>query len=255
MADVMVLIRDVHKSFEMPEGRLEVLDGISLDIAAEEFVCLLGYSGCGKSTLLRLIAGLEPVEAGEIYVDGARHEKPSKDALLLFQDFNQLFPWRTVLKNVTYPILATKSASKEEAKRQGEELLDSVGLADFKNSYPHQLSGGMKQRAAVARALALKPKVLLMDEPFAALDAVTRAHLQNLTRQICSEHHVTVIFVTHSVEEAVLLGDRIVMMNNKTHCIDQIIENPSHGGSDKESRAQLVARIYEILDNQLEQSL
>lgn len=255
MADAMVSIRGVHKSFEMPEGSLEVLDGVSLDIAAEEFICLLGYSGCGKSTLLRLIAGLEPVDAGEIYVDGVRHEKPSKDALLLFQDFNQLFPWRTVLKNVTYPILATRSASKEEARRQAEQLLDSVGLAEFKNSYPHQLSGGMKQRAAVARALALKPKVLLMDEPFAALDAVTRSHLQNLTRQICSEHHVTVVFVTHSVEEAVLLGDRIVMMNNKTHGIDQIIENPSHGGSDKESRAQLVSRIYEILDNQLEQSL
>lgn len=254
MADAMISIRDVHKTFDMPEGKLEVLDGVSLDVAPEEFVCLLGYSGCGKSTLLRLISGLEPADAGEIYIDGDLHEKPGKDALLLFQDFNQLFPWRTVLKNVMYPMLATRACGREAAKQQAEALLESVGLAEFKNSYPHQLSGGMKQRAAVARALALKPKVLLMDEPFAALDAVTRSHLQNLTRQICSEHHVTVLFVTHSVEEAVLLGDRIVVMNNKTHGIDHIIKNASHGGTDKESRGQLIAKIFEFLDNQLDET-
>lgn len=252
MDNPMISIRNVHKSFDMPEGTLRVLDGISLDVAPEEFVCLLGYSGCGKSTLLRLVAGLEPVDSGEICVDGVPHSKPGREALLLFQDFNQLFPWKTVLKNVMYPLLATRTAGKDAARKQAEALLDSVGLADFKNSYPHQLSGGMKQRAAVARALAVKPKVLLMDEPFAALDAVTRAHLQNLTRQICSEHHVTVLFVTHSVEEAVLLGDRIVVMNNKTHQIEQIIENPTRGGTDKESRGQLIARIFDLLGSQLD---
>lgn len=251
--DSMVSIRGIHKTFGMPEGTLTVLRDISLDISAEEFVCLLGYSGCGKSTLLRIVAALEPCDRGEIYIDGQPHTMPSKDALLLFQDFNQLFPWKTVLKNVMYAMLSTKiSTSKKEAQRQAEGLLDSVGLADFKNSYPHQLSGGMKQRAAVARALALKPKVLLMDEPFAALDAVTRSHLQNLTRQICAEYHVTVLFVTHSVEEAILLGDRIVVMNNKKHGIDRVIDNSERGRKDKESRSQLAAEIMELLDSQLE---
>lgn len=252
-SEVIVSIRGIHKTFGMPEGTLSVLRDISLEVKSEEFVCLLGYSGCGKSTLLRIVAALEPCDRGEIYIDGQLHTMPSKEALLLFQDFNQLFPWKTVLKNVIYAMLSTKViTSKKEAQRQAEGLLDSVGLADFKNSYPHQLSGGMKQRAAVARALALKPKVLLMDEPFAALDAVTRSHLQNLTRQICAEHHVTVLFVTHSVEEAILLGDRIVVMNNKKHGIDRVIDNSERSRKDKESRAQLAAEIMELLDSQLE---
>lgn len=252
MAESMVSIRNVCKTFEMQDGTLDVLEDVSLEIKAGEFVCLLGYSGCGKSTLLRLVAGLEAVTKGEIWLDGVMHTSPSKDAILLFQDFNQLFPWKTVQKNVMYGMLATKTvASAEEARKQADALIESVGLTEFKRSYPHQLSGGMKQRTAVARALAMRPKVLLMDEPFAALDAVTRSHLQNLTRQVCAEHHVTVLFVTHSVEEAVLLGDRIVVMNNKKHGIDRIIDNQSHGGKTKEERSRLTAEIIDLLDSQL----
>lgn len=252
MPESMVSIQNVCKTFEMQDGALDVLENVSLEIGAGEFVCLLGYSGCGKSTLLRLVAGLETVTKGRILVGGVEHTAPSKDAILLFQDFNQLFPWKTVQKNVMYGMLATKTVlSKGEARGQADALIESVGLSEFKNSYPHQLSGGMKQRTAVARALAMKPKVLLMDEPFAALDAVTRSHLQNLTRQVCAEHQVTVLFVTHSVEEAVLLGDRIVVMNYKKHGIDRIIDNRSHGESPKEERSRLTAEIIDLLDSQL----
>lgn len=248
---IMVSIQGLKKSFRTESGFLEVLNGVSLDIYEKEFICILGYSGCGKSTLLRILSALEVQDSGVIIVDGLPHTAPNKEVMMLFQDFNQLFPWKTVLKNVMYPMEVLKLYSgKEEIKEGALNLLRSVGLSDFADSYPHQLSGGMKQRAAVARALAVRPKVLLMDEPFAALDAVTRTHLQKLTRQICTEHGVTVLFVTHSVEEAVLLGDRIVIMSREKHGVDHIIENRDHGGDTKESRTRLIAEIIEYMDQQ-----
>ena len=248
--DVVIEISEIYKSFAMPNGELSVLSGISLPIRKDEFICLLGYSGCGKSTLLRIIAQLEKQDSGKILLEGKEMTKPEKDVLLLYQDFNQLFPWLTVKKNVMLPGLRTKIyASRSEAKQKAEELLESVGLLDFKDNYPHQLSGGMKQRVAIARVLALHPKVLLMDEPFAALDATTRTHLQSLTKKVCSDHGITVVFVTHNVEEAVLMGSKIVIMSSKTGTIEQIIENPSQHTN--ESRATLIAEIIELLDKQL----
>lgn len=248
--DVVIDISDVYKSFAMPNGKLNVLNGISLPIYKDEFVCLLGYSGCGKSTLLRVIAQLEKPDSGTIKLESKEMTGPGKDVLLLYQDFNQLFPWLTVKKNVMFPGLKTRMyASKGEAREKAEELLKSVGLLEFKDNYPYQLSGGMKQRVAIARVLALQPKVLLMDEPFAALDATTRSHLQTLTKKVCSEHGITVIFVTHNVEEAVLMGSKIVIMSSKTGTIERIIENSPH--QTKKTRAALIAEIIEILDNQL----
>lgn len=248
--DVVIDISDIYKSFTMPNGKLSVLNGISLPIYKDEFVCLLGYSGCGKSTLLRIIAQLEKPDSGTIKLEGKEMTRPEKDVLLLYQDFNQLFPWLTVKKNVMFPGLRTKMfASRGEAREKAEELLKSVGLLEFQDSYPHQLSGGMKQRVAIARVLALQPKVLLMDEPFAALDAITRAHLQELTKKVCAKHGVTVVFVTHNVEEAVLMGSKIVIMSSKTGTIERIIENPPHQA--KETRSALIAEIVEILNNQL----
>lgn len=248
--DVVIDISGIHKSFAMPNGELNVLNGVSLPIYKDEFICLLGYSGCGKSTLLRIIARLEKPDSGKILLEGKEMTKPEKDVLLLYQDFNQLFPWMTVKKNVMLPGLRTKIyASRSEARKKAEELLENVGLLDFKDNYPHQLSGGMKQRAAIARVLALQPKVLLMDEPFAALDATTRAHLQNLTKKVCADHGITVVFVTHNVDEAVLMGNRIVIMSSRTGTIERIIENPPE--HTKESRAALIAEIIDILDKQL----
>lgn len=248
--EVVINIVDIYKSFAMPNGELSVLKGVSLSIYKDEFICLLGYSGCGKSTLLRLISHLEESDSGTIKLEGREMTRPEKDVLLLYQDFNQLFPWLTVKKNVMFPGLKSGMyASKGEAREKAEELLESVGLLEFKDNYPYQLSGGMKQRVAIARVLALQPKVLLMDEPFAALDATTRAHLQGLTKKVCSDHGVTVVFVTHNVEEAVLMGSRIVIMSSKTGAIERIIENPPQ--HTKESRAELIAEIIETLDNQI----
>lgn len=248
--DFLLTVDNVYKSYAMTNGTLNVLNGITLSIGKNECVCLLGYSGCGKSTLLRVIAQLDRLDKGAIYLEGRKLTCPTKDVLLLFQDFNQLFPWLTVEKNVMFPSLKTNMyASKKEVQKIAEELLQRMGLSDFKNSYPHQLSGGMKQRVAIARILSLQPKVLLMDEPFAALDATTRTHLQTLTKQICAEHSVSTVFVTHNVEEAIIMGNRIVIMNSKTGTIETIIENQNN--HTKDSRTALIAEIIEILNNQL----
>ena len=248
--DALLTVTDVYKSFEMPNGTLNVLNGVTLSVGRDECVCLLGYSGCGKSTLLRLMSQLDRQDSGTVALEGKVLSRPTKEVLLLFQDFNQLFPWLTVKKNVMFPGLKTKMyKSRQEAEERAEELLQSVGLLEFKDNYPHQLSGGMKQRVAIARVLSLQPKVLLMDEPFAALDATTRSHLQNLTKQICAERGVSTVFVTHNVEEAVLMGSRIVIMSSKTGNIERIIDNPSR--HTKESRAALIAEIIDILDSQM----
>ncbi|MCD7738466.1 MAG: ABC transporter ATP-binding protein [Lachnospiraceae bacterium] len=246
-------MRNIKKVFSMPDehDKLQVLQGISLDVAKGEFVCILGYSGCGKSTLLRIASRLEQQDEGEILLNGKPYLTPSKEVLMLFQDFNQLFPWMTVLKNVMYPLKHIKNDySKAEIIEKAESIIDLVGLSKFKNSYPHELSGGMKQRIAVARALVVQPQVLLMDEPFAALDATTRANLQELTKRMCAENDVSVLFVTHNVEEAILLGDRIVIMNNQTGKIEQILENKMRGNRSKQEMDSFVGEVIEILNEQ-----
>lgn len=246
--DFILKAENIHKSFT--DGvKVDALKGVSLSVKHHEFICLLGYSGCGKSTLLRVISQLERQDSGRVLLDGKEYNSPSKDIMFLFQDFNQLFPWLTVKKNIMFPLLKTGiCSSKREASEKAEGLLRDVGLSDFMESYPHQLSGGMKQRAAVARALLLEPKVLLMDEPFAALDASTRSHLQELTKKICSEHGVTVIFVTHNIEEAVLMGTRIVVMSAKSRNIDRIIDNSL--GKNQE----LVSELIDVFANQLKEN-
>ena len=231
-------------------GSLHVLDNIDFHVYQNEFVGLIGCSGCGKTTLLRTICGFEKPDNGYVLVDGENHIKPSKNVIMLFQDFNQLLPWKTVIKNVMYPLLATNTVrKKEEAKKHALKRLQDVGLSNFANSYPHQLSGGMKQRVAVARALALQPRVLLMDEPFAALDNITRRQLQILTRRVCDKYGVTVIFVTHSVEEAVIMADRIVMMGSNPGRIEKVFENPNRATQDEAARGILSAEIMRLLDD------
>lgn len=247
----VVSLQHVHKSFRMTNGAvMEVLSDINLNVDQNEFVALLGYSGCGKTTLLRVLCGFEKADSGYILVDGQPLRKPNKKVLMLFQDFNQLMPWKTVLANVMFPLLATKAVkSKQEARGRAEKRIDDVGLSAFAHSYPHQLSGGMKQRVAVARALALQPRVLLMDEPFAALDNITRGTLQVLTRRVCEKYGVTTIFVTHSVEEAALLADRIVVMKEKPGRIERIFDNPGRANPMPEERLALTTAIMALLDS------
>ena len=246
LSDCLLEAVDIRKSFITDGTRLDVLKGVSLSVKPQEFICLLGYSGCGKSTFLRILSQLDRQDNGHVMLNGQEYSSPSKDIMFLYQDFNQLFAWLTVKKNIMFPLLKTGlCSSKREARDKAEDLLRNVGLADFMNAYPHQLSGGMKQRAAVARALLLEPKVLLMDEPFAALDASTRSHLQALTKQICAQHGVTVVFVTHNIEEAVLMGTRIVIMSSKTGNIDRVIDN-TH-----EDEQGLIRELVDVFGRQL----
>lgn len=203
-------INHLHKQYEVKGRALPVLEDISLTIAPGEFVSIVGASGCGKSTLLRLIAGLEDDYRGEIHVDGQRIVGTSLQRGIVFQE-HRLFPWLTVAQNVSLALL-NRNLSHTDKRRTVQSHIELVGLAGFENAFPHQLSGGMSQRVAIARALVTRPDILLLDEPFGALDAMTRAHLQQELRRIWQAEGITMILVTHDVEEAVFLGDRVVVM-------------------------------------------
>jgi ABC-type nitrate/sulfonate/bicarbonate transport system ATPase subunit len=188
------------------------LEGVCLDVAPGEIVSLVGTSGCGKSTLLNVLAGFEAPTAGRVLLDGAAITGPGADRGVVFQTDN-LFGWLTVRGNVAFPLrLAVNRAARAALAARVDELIDWVGLGDFRDAYPKQLSGGMRQRAAIARALVSRPRVLLMDEPFGALDAQTRESMQRLLLDVAAATRATILFVTHDVEEAVYLGDRVVVM-------------------------------------------
>ena len=204
-------IRDLNQLFPRDDGsELSVLEHLSFEVHDKEFVCILGSSGCGKTTLLRLIAGLDEARSGSIILDGEEIKSPSPKVGFVFQEYS-LFPWRTVIDNIAFG-LEMKGMVKEERYRIAEHYLDLVNLTQFRNSYPSELSGGMRQRVAVARALALDPVLLLMDEPFGALDAQTRNMLQQELLGIWEKTRKTVVFITHSVDEAVFLSDRIIVL-------------------------------------------
>ncbi|HWC91731.1 MAG TPA: ABC transporter ATP-binding protein [Pseudolabrys sp.] len=205
-------IRDVSLIYDTPGGKVPGVKDVSFDIAASEFICIVGPSGCGKSTLLNIIAGFLSPAAGEIRIGGKPVTGHGMDRGVVFQDFAQLFPWRTALGNVTFG-LEMKGVAKEEREKIAREQLRLVKLEKFTASYPHHLSGGMQQRVAIARALAYNPSVLLMDEPFAALDALTRDDMQRLLAEVWRETRKTVIYVTHNVAEAVYLADRVIVMS------------------------------------------
>jgi len=208
---VPIEIRDVSLIYDTPGGKVPGVKDVSLNIGASEFVCIVGPSGCGKSTLLNIIAGFLAPAAGEILIGGKKVDGHGMDRGVVFQDFAQLFPWRTALGNVSFG-LEMKGVPKDERDKIAREQLRLVKLEKFTASYPHHLSGGMQQRVAIARALAYNPSVLLMDEPFAALDALTRDDMQRLLADVWRETRKTVIYVTHNVSEAVYLADRVIVM-------------------------------------------
>ena len=250
MNSSVVSIRELHKSFPQNNGsQLQVLKDINLDVEENCFVSLIGYSGCGKTTLLRMVCGFEKMDNGYVYIDNKEYIKPTKNVLMLFQDFNQLLPWRTVIENIVFPLLATKIAkNRKEAKERAFAYLEEVGLSNFAKSFPHQLSGGMKQRTTVARALALQPRVLLMDEPFAALDDITRKSCQILTRRVCENHGITALIVTHSVKEAVIMSDKIVVMGTNPGHIIKIFDNENRQNQDENARTAITSEIDELLN-------
>jgi len=245
-APASIRLRAVEQSFQMRKGpRLVALSNINLDIQAGEFLCIVGPSGCGKSSLLSLIAGLAFPSNGEVYVNDRVVTGPGTDRILIFQEHG-LFPWLTVGQNVEFG-MHMMGLSRRKRRERAEQYLQLVHLNGFRDSYIHQLSGGMRQRVAIARALATQPSVLLMDEPFAALDAQTRDMLHDELERIWKETGCTIIFVTHNVREAVRLGNRVILMTYRPGTIrsqmDIVLPRPRHLD---DPRVALLAR--EVLD-------
>lgn len=211
-APAKLVVEQVSKTFPSKRGPVLALDGISLQVTEGEFVCLVGPSGCGKSTLLNIIAGLEKPDSGRVIADGQPVTGPGRDRMVMFQE-HALFPWLDVFGNLMFSLRLKPSLTEKERREVARYYLGLVGLERFEKSNIHELSGGMKQRLALARALAPNPRVLLMDEPFASLDAITREQLYGDIQRIWQERRKTIIFVTHNVREAACLGDRVVLFS------------------------------------------
>jgi NitT/TauT family transport system ATP-binding protein len=220
----MIELRGCRKTYTSRNGQAPVmaLDGVNLTIRPQEFVCVLGPSGCGKTTLLKAIAGLLPLDEGEVCTDGRPVMGPGTDRAMVFQDF-ALLPWADVVTNVAFG-LELRGVPKATRQQRARELIDAVGLGGFEHHYPRQLSGGMQQRVGLARALAVDPQILLMDEPFGAVDAQTRRLLQEDLLTLLDRTRKTVVFVTHSMDEAVRLGDRVVLMTPRPGRVRNTIE-------------------------------
>lgn len=217
-----IAINNVSKIFESKGAMFKSIDNISFNVNEGEFLCILGPSGCGKSTILRLIAGLDKPSSGQILMDNEVIIRPDCKCGMVFQEYS-LFPWRSVIENVAFP-MEMKGIAEEERYKIAEDYLKIVGLQNFRDSMPHELSGGMKQRVAIVRSLAGDPDVLLMDEPFGALDIQTRNQLQKDLLKIWEDKGKTIVFVTHDIDEAIFLGDRVVLMSKGPGRIARIFE-------------------------------
>ena len=249
----MLDVRDLNKTYTSTNGSTEAIRNLTFEVRSGEMVCIVGPSGAGKTTLLRCISGLLAPTGGDLTLEGETISGPPKGMAVVFQEYaRSLFPWLTVAQNVELP-LKEKGLGKTDRRRLVEEALDAVGLADVPGSYPWQLSGGMQQRVAIARAVAYEPHILLMDEPFAAVDAQTRADLEDLVRALWKRLGVTVLFVTHDIEESIYLGQRVLVLSGRPTVIleDVTIDLPDERDqittrSDPEF-ARLRTHIYELV--------
>ena len=255
--EVVLEVRNLSKTFHCREGNVQALNNIDFRIHRREFVCIIGASGCGKSTLARILAGLESHSEGEVLVDGKAVDGPGRDRGMVFQGYT-LFPWLTVKKNVMFG-LEMNDAGSLDAERDALIWLDLVGLKPFADKYPHQLSGGMKQRAAIARALANQPRILLMDEPFGALDAQTRSRMQAHLLDIWKNVDITIVFITHDLDEAIFLADRILVLKPHPGELQEIIEvpvpRPRNSGQITSAEFQATrARLDELIHHKQEEA-
>jgi NitT/TauT family transport system ATP-binding protein len=221
----VILVADhVAKAYGAGSGATLAIKDLSFEVRDREFFCIVGPSGCGKTTLLKCISGLLPVTSGEVLLDGRRVTAPPEQMAVVFQEYGRsLFPWMRVDQNVRFP-LSRKRAPRSQVERVVSDALAAVGLSEFARHYPWQLSGGMQQRVAIARALAYQPEILVMDEPFASVDAQTRADLEDLLLSVWERFHVTILFVTHDIDEAVYMGDRILILTPRPTVLEQIVE-------------------------------
>jgi sulfonate transport system ATP-binding protein len=221
MSDTVINMKHLKKNFEIKGSSVEVLKDITLDIERGEFISLIGSSGCGKSTILKLITSLETPTDGEILIDDVPVKKPSEKVSMIFQE-SRLFPWLTVEENIDFTI--DKEIPKKKRKEIVKKHIDLVGLSGFEKAVPSQLSGGMQQRVSIARGLATNPEILLLDEPFGALDAFTRIDMQEETLKIWKEKNTTMIMVTHDIDEAIYLSNRIVVLSGKPGVVKDVIK-------------------------------
>lgn len=253
----LVSYRDVDKVFGAAPETVHAVDHVSLDVVEGEFLVFVGPSGCGKTTLMRMTAGLALPTSGEVLFEGTPVTKISSDVGFVTQE-NKLFPWMTLAENVAFPLEA-RGVPRAERRERSLEMLATVDLADFADRYPAQLSGGMQRRGAIARMLIYDPRAILMDEPFGALDALTRRLLQQELKRICDARSVTVIFVTHDLFEAVTLGDRIVVFSRRPARIKEIVTVPhdlDRGGGEREATTaavyELQQHLWSVLHGELE---
>jgi len=220
---VTLEVKGLHKQFDTAQGKVTALKDVNFKVHKREFVCVIGPSGCGKSTLIRILAGLEDATQGQVLLDNEAVDGPGPDRGMVFQGYT-LFPWLTVKKNVMFGLEVSGRGGLPE--QEALQWIDLVGLSKFADHYPHQLSGGMKQRVAIARALANQPRILLMDEPFGALDAQTRAKMQGYLMEIWKNIDVTILFITHDLDEAVYLADRVLVLKAHPGEVQEVIEVP-----------------------------
>ena len=245
----LLQVRGLSLEYQTPQRVVRATHRVSFDVHQADRFVLLGPSGCGKSTLLKAVAGFIQPVGGEVRLDGRPVRGPGPDRIVVFQEFDQLPPWKTVMENVMFPLVASRTLARKEAQERALHWLDRVGLARFADVHPHQLSGGMKQRVAIARALAMQPRVLLMDEPFAALDALTRRRMQEELLALWEEARFTLLFVTHSIEEALVVGSRIALLSPHPGRMRAEINShayglASQGSADFQAAAQ---RIHHLL--------
>jgi len=244
----LLQVDGVSLEYRTPERLVRATHRVSFDVHEADRFVLLGPSGCGKSTLLKAVAGFIPPVEGEIRLDSRRVVQPGPDRIVVFQEFDQLPPWKTVRENVMFPLRASGTLGRKEAGQRALHYLDKVGLAKFADVHPHQLSGGMKQRVAIARALAMQPRVLLMDEPFAALDALTRRKMQEELLALWEEVRFTLLFVTHSIEEALVVGNRVALLSPhpgrmRAEINSHAFTQDSLGAGDFQATAQRIHRL------------
>jgi NitT/TauT family transport system ATP-binding protein len=247
LTPALLRVSEVTISYPTESGTFTAVEDVSFEVTKGEKFILLGPSGCGKSTLLKSVAGFIAPARGAVELDGRRVSRPGPDRVVVFQEFDQLLPWRTVMGNVTYPLRVARKMDDAAARREASRFITLVGLDRFADSYPHQLSGGMKQRVAIARSLAIDPAMLLMDEPFASLDALTRRKMQEELLTIWEATRKTILFVTHSIQEAVLLGDRILILSTGPGRVRRLIDNPAAGKRETVASLAVQREIQEIL--------
>jgi NitT/TauT family transport system ATP-binding protein len=233
--------------YKTPSSLVTATERVSFSVNSSDRFVLLGPSGCGKSTLLKAVGGYHKPSEGSIRIKGREVTEPGADRMMVFQEFDQLLPWKTVLENVMFPLCVARNMGKVEARERARAYLDKVRLTKFIDSYTHTLSGGMKQRVAIARGMAMEPDILLMDEPFAALDALTRRQMQDELLQLWEGTHFTVMFVTHSIAEAIKIGNRILLLSPHPGRVKAEVSDVDQVSATDGSAAQLERQIHDLL--------